>query len=282
MDTDHVLLPLVNYRSPASGAPRRSAARSAAETANYRAFSNFHQWEDVDGDGQIVIGAEQWPACLNPVTECANSSWMVVDDAFPLLPGDLGHHGRADLRDHQPGDRRADRRDALSRARAEPSNSDDCGAGRSAGPAVVSGTMGVPGKEGSCSGSSIRRLIWAVPTLLIVTFLVYVRDPHRHRPGRQLRARQRRGAGTRRRSTSTSRPTACTRGSAATSRLLHVARRLPHRRLAQQHQGQPRGVAQPQGRDGQLAALGRHRRHPRHHHRDHVRRVRRPEAGLAP
>ena len=68
------------------GAPTRSAGRSASETANYRAFDNFYQWEDVDGDGQIVIGAEQWPACLNPVTECANSSWYVWTAAFPLLP----------------------------------------------------------------------------------------------------------------------------------------------------------------------------------------------------
>ena len=73
-------------RSRASGAPTRSAARSTSDTANYRAFDNFHQWEDVDGDGQIVIGAEQWPGCLNPVTECANSSWYVWTTAFPFLP----------------------------------------------------------------------------------------------------------------------------------------------------------------------------------------------------
>src|ERR1041385_2788537 len=26
--------------------------------------------------GSIVIGAEQWPTCLNPDTQCANASWM--------------------------------------------------------------------------------------------------------------------------------------------------------------------------------------------------------------
>jgi len=87
MDTDHVLLPLVNY--PKSGAWRNDQVGGPldAETANYRAFSNFHLWEDTDGDGQVVIGAEQWPGCLNPITECANSSWYVWSVSFPTLPG---------------------------------------------------------------------------------------------------------------------------------------------------------------------------------------------------
>ena len=35
---------------------------------------------------QIVIGAEQWPECLNPITECANSSWYQWTTAFKVLP----------------------------------------------------------------------------------------------------------------------------------------------------------------------------------------------------
>ncbi|NCY17688.1 MAG: hypothetical protein EBX39_13200, partial [Actinobacteria bacterium] len=58
-----------------------------ADLNNYQAFINFNEWEDVDGDGQIVIGAEQWPGCLNPITECANSSWYVWTVAFPLGMG---------------------------------------------------------------------------------------------------------------------------------------------------------------------------------------------------
>ena len=86
-DTDHVLLPLVNY--PKSGAWRPAAVGGPinADTANYRAFSNFQDWTDQNGDGQIVIGAEQWPSCLNPITECANSSWYVWTVSFPTLPG---------------------------------------------------------------------------------------------------------------------------------------------------------------------------------------------------
>ena len=50
------------------------------------AFQNINEWEDTNGDGQIVIGAEQWPDCLNPITECANSSWYVWTTAFKVLP----------------------------------------------------------------------------------------------------------------------------------------------------------------------------------------------------
>jgi peptide/nickel transport system substrate-binding protein len=84
-ETDHVLLPLVNY--PKAGAWRtdRVGGPVEAELGNYRAFSNFHRWEDLDGDGQIVIGAEQWPVCLNPVT-CANSLWSLWTASVPFLP----------------------------------------------------------------------------------------------------------------------------------------------------------------------------------------------------
>ncbi len=85
-ETDHVLLPLAQY--PKSGAWRsdKLGGPVGGEIVNARAFSNFSQWEDLDGDGQIVIGAEQWPACLNPVTECANSSWSVWTALYPVLP----------------------------------------------------------------------------------------------------------------------------------------------------------------------------------------------------
>jgi len=87
MDTDHILLPLVNY--PKSGAWRPEAVTGPldAQLANYRGFSNEQDWVDANGDGQIVIGAEQWPSCLNPVTECANSSWMVWTSSFMNMPG---------------------------------------------------------------------------------------------------------------------------------------------------------------------------------------------------
>jgi ABC-type transport system substrate-binding protein len=86
MDTDHIMLPLVTYPNSSIWRTDKVGGPVSADTANYRAFSNFQDWTDVDGDGQIVIGAEQWPECLNPVTQCANSSWMVWTSSFPLLP----------------------------------------------------------------------------------------------------------------------------------------------------------------------------------------------------
>ena len=50
--------------------PARKPARNAAFTLT-----------------EIIIGAEQWPECLNPITECANSSWYVWTTAFQVLPG---------------------------------------------------------------------------------------------------------------------------------------------------------------------------------------------------
>ena len=45
--------------------------------------------EDLDGDGQVVIGSEQYitPDCTNPITECANSSWYQWTAGFPTFPG---------------------------------------------------------------------------------------------------------------------------------------------------------------------------------------------------
>lgn len=87
MAADHMMLPLFQF--PKSGFWRTDKVGGPvdAELNNYAAFNNFNQWTDVDGDGQIVIGAEQWPGCLNPITECANSSWMVWTTAFPVSPG---------------------------------------------------------------------------------------------------------------------------------------------------------------------------------------------------
>ena len=87
MAKDWVLLP--TFQFPKSGIYRTDKVGGPVEgdLNNYQAFINFNQWTDVDGDGQIVIGAEQWPGCLNPITECANSSWYVWTIAFPTGMG---------------------------------------------------------------------------------------------------------------------------------------------------------------------------------------------------
>ncbi|MEX1105997.1 MAG: ABC transporter substrate-binding protein, partial [Ilumatobacteraceae bacterium] len=87
MAGDYVMLPLFQFPKAGFWRTDKLAGPVTDQLNNYTAFINFSQWEDVDGDGQIVIGAEQWPECLNPVTECANSSWMVWTTVFPILPG---------------------------------------------------------------------------------------------------------------------------------------------------------------------------------------------------
>jgi peptide/nickel transport system substrate-binding protein len=88
MAADHIMLPLLQF--PNVGAIRTDRLANAyGELANYRAINDWYQWTDVDGDGQIIIGAEQFPdaACPNPITECSNSSWYVWLISFPVLPG---------------------------------------------------------------------------------------------------------------------------------------------------------------------------------------------------
>ena len=86
MSNDYIMLPLFQF--PKSGAYRTDRVGNVeGQLNNYAAFNDTWQWKDLDGDGKIVIGAEQWPGCLNPVTECANSSWYVWTVAFVLMPG---------------------------------------------------------------------------------------------------------------------------------------------------------------------------------------------------
>ena len=84
---DHVMLPLYQFPNIAAWRTDRIEGPVDADAGNYRAFSNnMFDWEPV-GDSEIIIGAEQWPECLNPITECANSSWYVWTTAFQVLPG---------------------------------------------------------------------------------------------------------------------------------------------------------------------------------------------------
>jgi ABC-type transport system substrate-binding protein len=88
MREDWVLLPTLQF--PNIGAYRTdTVANTQGELANYQAINDWYQWEDVDGDGQIVIGAEQFPTaeCPNPITECSNSSWYQWVAGFAVLPG---------------------------------------------------------------------------------------------------------------------------------------------------------------------------------------------------
>ena len=39
------------------------------------------------GGGEIVLAVEQWPECLNPITSCANASWLSWSVLVHLQPG---------------------------------------------------------------------------------------------------------------------------------------------------------------------------------------------------
>jgi peptide/nickel transport system substrate-binding protein len=83
---DAVMLSLYQFPNIAAWRTDQVGGPVDKDAANYQAFQNINAWEDANGDGQIVIGAEQWPECLNPITECANSSWYVWTTAFKVLP----------------------------------------------------------------------------------------------------------------------------------------------------------------------------------------------------
>jgi peptide/nickel transport system substrate-binding protein len=85
---DAVMVPLFQFPNVAAWRTDRLGGDApGANASNYRGFGhNLWEWEPSSGD-QIIIGAEQWPGCLNPVTECANSSWYVWSTYFLIAPG---------------------------------------------------------------------------------------------------------------------------------------------------------------------------------------------------
>lgn len=36
--------------------------------------------------GELILGAEQWPECLNPITQCSNASWLTWSVLHHVLP----------------------------------------------------------------------------------------------------------------------------------------------------------------------------------------------------
>ena len=87
LSTEDYMLPMFQF--PTSGFYRSDRVAGPVEDDfnNYRAFRNLDRWEDLDGDDQIIFGTAQYPGCLNPVTECANSSWFRWIPETQTLPG---------------------------------------------------------------------------------------------------------------------------------------------------------------------------------------------------
>ena len=104
------MVPLYQFPNIAAWRTDQVGGPVDEDAANYQAFQNINQWKDTNGDGQIVIGAEQWPECLNPITECANSSWYGVDHGVQGAPQRVGHHLDGYVRGDAARHRRAQRR----------------------------------------------------------------------------------------------------------------------------------------------------------------------------
>ena len=79
------MLPLFQFPNIAAWRTDKLDGPIDKDAANYQAFQNIWEWQPKSGT-QINIGAEQWPDCMNPITECANSSWYVWTTAFKVLP----------------------------------------------------------------------------------------------------------------------------------------------------------------------------------------------------
>ncbi len=86
--TDAVMLPLYQFPNVAAWRTDKIDGPIDADVANFQGWQNINEWTAKSGD-QITIGAEQWPDCVNVITQCQNSSWAawlgmmkVLNNAF--------------------------------------------------------------------------------------------------------------------------------------------------------------------------------------------------------
>jgi hypothetical protein len=83
---DAVMLPLYQFPNIVAWRTDKLGGPVDADAANYRGYANnVNKWQPVGGD-TITIGAEQWPDCINPITDCANSSWQFWLGVVPFYP----------------------------------------------------------------------------------------------------------------------------------------------------------------------------------------------------
>ena len=101
MRDDSAVLPLaqlpdvVAWRADRVGGP-------IGDVSGPTPFAAVGTWSDLDGDDRVVIGADEWMACLNPVTDCATTpwyQWLIGDLTLPGLwrPNADGDHVPTEL-----------------------------------------------------------------------------------------------------------------------------------------------------------------------------------------
>lgn len=59
-------------------------------STSYSGFGNLYDFSlaDTPGEsgGELVLGAEQWAECINPITQCASASWLMWSVTHHVLP----------------------------------------------------------------------------------------------------------------------------------------------------------------------------------------------------
>lgn len=87
--TQHVL-PLARIPSAIAWRPDKLGPESVLTDIRSAALweaEDLLALEDLDGDGQIVIGVEHWPSCENPVLECGGVGWYRRNVGSAVVPG---------------------------------------------------------------------------------------------------------------------------------------------------------------------------------------------------
>jgi len=63
-----------------------SDGSSADEPADTTTATGTASADEPTSGGSVVFAAEQWPECINPVTSCANASWLTWSVIHHILP----------------------------------------------------------------------------------------------------------------------------------------------------------------------------------------------------
>lgn len=87
MREDAIGLPF--YQLPLIAAYRTDLVTPPEDDFTSTPYSNFGNMYDFDtpaGGGSVVFGAEQWPECLNAITQCASASWLLYSVTGQVLP----------------------------------------------------------------------------------------------------------------------------------------------------------------------------------------------------
>ena len=84
------LLPMVRLPSAVAWRPDKLGPESVlrdVRSAGYLSLESLMALEDLDGDGQIVIGVERWPSCTSPISACGSDLWYRSTMGALVVPG---------------------------------------------------------------------------------------------------------------------------------------------------------------------------------------------------